>query len=456
MDASLMTANVGALGDICKHLVTTIGGESPQLRALVTFVASLSVFGDRLQSLIKSLPDRNGSVNALAEIHDQRRHSLDMRVRKVQSFLTKLRAASRSTNVFLTAPREDMLGALAEFGRVLVGVESSLHVTFDGEEGVETGDPVREFMFGAFDAAMEHLFEDGGCGQRLPRASADPSQLEAFGKLLVKCVFDQVPLHSLHMLPLPFFRFLLVLPARNDPSAMRIGAPAWWLAHKEAVRVSLDDLSRFAGAARSAHVHRVRLLDAGALDELKLDHADGAPLSLANREEYVRWAAFEQLFGPRWEAMCAVWRGYHHASAKHIHAATYSLFMDELPLLLTGLQWGSMSMRELLAIEGVVQFSDVPEALQRTLHAALSVLSSLETRQLLQFATGSNVVPLRPSAALLRFVYAEHSPPNGLFVASTCARTVHVCPFDAENITRDVVYAKLLFSMELGGGRFAG
>jgi hypothetical protein len=221
--------------------------------------------------------------------------------------------------------------------------------------------------------------------------------------------------------------------------------------------VSLDDLSRFAGVSQSANVHRVLLMDEKMLEEIGLEHADGAPLSLANREEYVRWAVFEQLFGARWKAMCAIWRGYHHRSAHALHAAMEALFVDELPLLLGGAHSSSVRMRDLLAIEGVVQFGSavsMPRDLERSLRAALETLSSLETRQVLQFMTGSDGVPFRPRQGFLRFVYSQNGPRNGMFVAHTCFNMVDVCPFDAAQVTPEILRAKLLQSMELGGGRF--
>jgi hypothetical protein len=135
-----------------------------------------------------------------------------------------------------------------------------------------------------------------------------------------------------------------------------------------------------------------------------------------------------------------------------------ALFVDELPLLLGGVQAGSMRMRDLLAMEGVVHFRtpvlEMPRELERALRAALETFSALETRQLLQFVTGSDGVPFRPRQGFLRFLYAEHAPRNGLFVAHTCFNTVDVCPFDAAHVTPEALRAKLVQSMELGGGRF--
>jgi hypothetical protein len=111
-------------------------------------------------------------------------------------------------------------------------------------------------------------------------------------------------------------------------------------------------------------------------------------------------------------------------------------------------------MRDLLAMEGVVEFGTLPAELERALCAALETLSVLETRWLLQFATGSDGVPFRPREGFLRFVYHPAASRRGLFAAHTCFNTVDVCPFDAAHVTPDALSAKLVQSMEVGGGRF--
>jgi hypothetical protein len=325
-----------------------------------------------------------------------------------------------------------------------------MRVTFDGEDGIDAGGLRREFTSLAFEAAVEHLFEDGGYGQRLPKPRADGVLLEAFGRLLLKGLHDDVQFSALHSLPLLFFRFLRV---EADPSESKT-ADAWFSAHAAEIRVSVDDYMRFSGSLAAAQMERVRLMDDRAMAELGLELPSGAPLTSANRDEYLKWAPFDALVGARWAEMCAVWRGFHDASGAAIRAPLQALFADDLPLLLGGVRASALDVRALLN-EGTIALNHFPGALEAAVRGALASLSPLEARQMLMFATGSDALPFRPAKPYLRFVFSdERGMRNGLWVAHTCFKVVDVPSYDDAQATPDALRAKLLKSMELGCGSF--
>ncbi len=95
-----------------------------------------------------------------------------------------------------------------------------------------------------------------------------------------------------------------------------------------------------------------------------------------------------------------------------------------------------------------------PHDLDLALGEALGSLSSLEMRQLLQFASGSDCVPVWSREGCIRFLST-----NRLRLSSGSSWDIRVStwwtgfPFDDAHSTPDALRGKLVQSMELGGGR---
>jgi E3 ubiquitin-protein ligase HUWE1 len=89
---------------------------------------------------------------------------------------------------------------------------SPMRVSFTGEAGVDAGGLTRELFSGVltqvFESHSGRWFEHESKGVLLPAAGAPPAELEAIGKLVCKCILEEVPVPGAERWSFVLYKFL--------------------------------------------------------------------------------------------------------------------------------------------------------------------------------------------------------------------------------------------------------